>query len=121
MTTHAVAVQPADKLSDYVFRDGVTHTMRYSGKNAITHNADGKCLSRGQELPERIEVSEAEEEFGRQVAREERGDDRTAWFCTRCLIRPVKVEQPEAKSAPAKTTPKTKRSTKRSAKATAKA
>lgn len=77
----------SETLSDYSFRDGVTHTVTFASKGAITHREGSRCLNRTTAAPPVPETIEAtRKEFDKQVKLEADGKDRTAWFCTRCLI-----------------------------------
>jgi hypothetical protein len=77
----------SETLSDYVFRDGIEFTVTFEGKQPITHREGSRCLSRTTgDLPTAEPIAKTKATFTRQVRLEEEGKDRTAWFCTRCLI-----------------------------------
>lgn len=78
----------SESLSDYSFREGVEMTVTLPGKQPITHRENARCLSRTTfaEPPQPTPFAKTKAEFAKQVKLEAEGKDRTAWFCTRCLI-----------------------------------
>jgi len=99
----------SESLADYVFRPDIEFTTTFPGKYAVTHREGSKCLSRTPgEMPTPEPIAKTKGVFENEVERQRAGEDRTAWFCTRCLIHlpadKLAAEQIAARAAKAVTT-----------------